>query len=113
MLDLRFSTRAGRIEISSDLESTGRLNALRSRFASSASMSRQAFDLDIDDLLVNLHELAQWPSTDSDIRWQPELLALVEGNAADGLIVLSRLASPDGEGPGRHLDLDDSWSAHL
>ena len=113
MLDLRFSTRAGRIEINSDLGAARHLNALRSRFSSSASISKQAFDLDIDDLLVNLYELAQWPTGDADIRWQPELLALVEGNAADGLIVQSRLASPDGHGPTRQAELDVSWSTQL
>ena len=56
---------------------------LRGRYASSLSISNQAFDVEIDDLLVNLQELAAWPSDDLDIRWQPELLRAVEGNAAD------------------------------
>lgn len=92
MLQLRFSTQAGRVELSCDPGSARDLQALRGRFTSGASISSQAFDLEIDDLLVNLHELAHWPTDGSDdVRWQPELLALVEGNAADAAVLQARL----------------------
>ncbi len=94
MLQLRFSTQAGRVELSCDPGSARDLQALRGRFTSGASISSQAFDLEIDDLLVNLHELAHWPTdgSDDDVRWQPELLTLVEGNAADAAVLQARLA---------------------
>lgn len=57
------------------------------------SISHQAFDVEIDDLLVNLQELAAWPPEDLDIRWQPELLRLVEVNASDAAALLGRLAA--------------------
>ena len=76
MLDLRFSTLAGRALISCDAESVRYLQSLRGRYASSMSISNQAFDVEIDDLLVNLQELAAWPPDDTDIRWQRELLIL-------------------------------------
>lgn len=116
MLHLRFSTQAGRVELSCDLGSTRNLQALRGRFTSGASTGSQAFDVEIDDLLVNLHELTNWPATDDgDVTWQPELLAVVESNAADAALVERRLAagpadtaapcSTPGEGSG--------WSASL
>ena len=70
VLDLRFSTLARGL-VSSYLASARHLQILRGRYASSASISNQAFDLEIDDLLVNLHELAAWPSDDVDIRRVP------------------------------------------
>ena len=91
MLDLRFSTRAGRVEISCSVDLSPQLHALRTRFSSSASIGGQAFDVAIDDFLVNLFELASWPASDADIIWQPELLRLVEANAADAAVVEARI----------------------
>ena len=92
MLELRFSTLAGRALISCDAASARHLQVLRGRYASSMSISHQAFDVEIDDLLVNLQELAAWPPDDLDIRWQPELLRIVEVNAADAATLQGRLA---------------------
>src|SRR5262245_58215322 len=78
MLELRFSTRGGLVQVSCDEAHLEDLQALRSRFASAVTINQLTFDLEIDDLLVNLHELARWPNTDGDVRWQPELLHLVE-----------------------------------
>lgn len=113
MLELRFSTLAGRALISCDPASAKSLHALRGHYASSASISNQAFDLEIDDLLVNLHELAAWPSDDDDIRWQPELLRVVEGNAADSAILLKRLSDPADHPAGAPTDLGQGWMADL
>src|SRR3954469_20256462 len=90
MLDLRLSTRVGRIEIAADSEHAEALQRLRGGFASAQSIHRLAFDVDLDDLLVNLQELARWP--DVDFRWQPELLNLVEQNASDWRTVEEQLA---------------------
>ena len=83
MLDLRFSAFAGRVEVSSDALRATQLQELRGRFPSGTTVSVVAFELDLDDLLVNLRELARWPADDADIRWQPELLTLVETNDRD------------------------------
>lgn len=91
MLQLQFSTRGGRVQISCDDESEEHLQALRSRFGSAVTINRLTFDMEVDDLLVNLHELARWPDTDTDVRWQPELLGLVEGNSFDAGVLESRL----------------------
>jgi SNF2 family DNA or RNA helicase len=93
VLSLRFSTFAGRAIISCDANSSPYLQALRGRYASSSSVNNQAFELDIDDLLVNLRELAEWPTDDADVQWEPELLRLVEGNAADADFLHSALES--------------------
>jgi SNF2 family DNA or RNA helicase len=90
MLDLRLSTLVGRIEIVANAELAEDLQVLRSGFASARSINRLAFDVDVDDLLVNLQELARWP--DADFRWQPELLSLVEQNASDWRTVEAQLA---------------------
>lgn len=92
VLDLRFSTLAGRALISCDPASQRNLRMLRDRFATSASISNQAFDLEVDDLLLNLQELVLWPPDDTEIHWQPELLRIVEGNSADALTLQARLA---------------------
>lgn len=92
MLDIRFATQAGRVILSCDEASSIHLQALRARFASSSSISNQAFEIDLDDLLVNLHELALWPPTDTDVQWASELLRLVETNATDAEVARSRLS---------------------
>lgn len=91
MLDLQLSTTAGKVAISCDQPKTDALQALRRQFHSASSLGSTEFEVELDDFLVNLRQLALWPRTDSDIRWQPELLRLVEGNARDASIVQARL----------------------
>ena len=94
MLDLRFATQAGRIAISCDQVFSTDLLQLRGRLASATSTGPVSFDVDIDDLFVNLGELARWPAHDHpNVVWQPELLALVEQNAADKATVEHELSS--------------------
>lgn len=115
MLKLQFSTEAGRVELSCDPDSSRELQALRARFATGQSITSQAFDLGIDDLLVNLHELARWPTADADnVSWQPELLALVETNASDAAVVARQLAASGKRPPPPPLPaLGGGWSAPL
>ena len=44
------------------------LTALRTRFPSGSSSSTLSFEVDLDDFLTNIFELATWPSDDIDIR---------------------------------------------
>lgn len=114
MLHLRFSTEAGRVELSCDPGTASHLQALRSRFASSQSLTMQAVDVDIDDLLVNLHELARWPQADvGNVTWEASLLALVEGNAADAIIVQQQLDRNAQAEPGDPPALGGGWEAPL
>lgn len=113
MLELRFSTLAGRALVSCNPASARQLQALRGRFASSASISNQTFDLEIDDLLVNLHELATWPSDDVDIRWELELLRVVEGNAEDAATLQDQL-TPKADLPElAATEIGPGWTAGL
>jgi SNF2 family DNA or RNA helicase len=114
MLQLRFAVRSSRVEVSSSAALATSLATLRTRFPSGSSTSTVGFEVDLDDFLSNVFELATWPSEDTDIRWQPELLAIVETNAADGDVVAARLAEPASQ----QLVLDvaalgASWSAPL
>lgn len=93
MLRLEFATRAGRVLVSADSISVDPLQRLRSRFISSSSVQPTAFDLDLDDLLVNLGELVSWPASGGAVRWDPQLLKLVEGNYADSLTLNRRLGT--------------------
>src|SRR4051794_38523135 len=112
MLDLRLSTRLGRIEIAADPEHAEDLQLLRSGFASAQSIHRLAFDVDLDDLLVNLQELARWP--DADFRWQPELLSLIEQNASDWRTVEEQLAGdPATVVPAAGCSPSGTWRASL
>lgn len=113
MLDIRFSTRAGRVELSCDAVRHSHLNALRGRFASARSVGADTFDVGVDDLLTNLHELAKWPSDDLDIRWQPELLAVVEANAADAAVVAARLVGVAEAPPPTSTSLGAEWAAPM
>ncbi len=72
-----------------------------------------AFDVDIDDLLVNLHELARWPTTDEDVRWQPALLSLVQDNASDAAVIASRLDAGDASPLPPAPKLGEPWDASL
>src|SRR4051794_27956909 len=89
--------RAGRVEIAADSDHRQSLHSLRTRFGSAQTITNHAFDVELDDLLVNLYELASWPATDRDVQWEPALLALVEGNAADSETVQRRLESDERE----------------
>lgn len=113
MLELRFSTFAGMVRISCDATSVQSLHVLRSRYPSSTSVSSQAFDLELEDLLVNLRELAAWPPNDADIRWQSELLALVEGNAQDAAILKDRLSDFSPSADFALTPLQGGWTATL
>ncbi|WP_250000082.1 DEAD/DEAH box helicase [Actinoplanes sp. M2I2] len=96
MLELRFSTAAGRIELSCDENHIRFLQRLRSKLPTASSISPTTVDVDIDDFLVNLAELAQWPDDDyENVHWQAELLALVEQNNADANIAASSLSDGD------------------
>lgn len=111
MLDLRFSIIAGRVRISSDFARLDRLQTLRSRYISSTSISNLSFDLDIDDLLVNLPELAIWPEEDAaDVRWQPELLRLVEGNDSDANVLRNCLSGGHAPTNLGALTLGEEWN---
>src|SRR5450759_5187758 len=83
MLELGLSTRAGRVAISCDPSHSSELQRLRARFVTGTTISAIAFEIDLDDLLVNLTELTMWPAGDVDVRWAPELLAMAESNAID------------------------------
>lgn len=114
MLHLRFSTEAGRVELSCDPGTASHLQALRSRFASSQSLTMQAFDVEVDDLLVNLHELARWPPADiGNVTWEATLLALVEGNAADAAVVQQKLDNDGQSEPGDPPTPGGGWEAPL
>ena len=115
MLNLQFSTEAGRVELSCDPGSTRHLQALRGRFATGQSITAQAFDVGIDDLLVNLRELGRWPAANAaNVAWQAELLALVESNASDAATVERQLALPAGDSwPAEPPDLGEGWAAPL
>lgn len=80
---------------------------------SSAIISDQAFEIDLDDLLVNLRELAVWPTSDTDIRWQDELLTLVEGNATDAANLQDRLSRPLESVSPASTQLKGGWDADL
>lgn len=93
MLKLSFSNLAGRVLVSCDPVFIGNLQELRGRYASSASISNQSFDLEIDDFLLNLRELARWPSDDLDIQWDGGLRRIVEGNLSDAQALEVSLAT--------------------
>lgn len=113
MLSLRFSVRSGRVEVACDASRAQHLHSLRSRLPSAVSLTQHSFDVDLDDLLVNLDELAAWPD-DTDVQWQPELLRLVEGNAVDAEDLEERLrhlaASGSAVSP---VQLPGGWLAPL
>jgi hypothetical protein len=67
-------------------------------------------EVELDDFLVNLHQLASWPAEDTQIHWQPELLRLVEGNARDAAAVTSELGASGGHG---RVEFPKDWSAPL
>jgi SNF2 family DNA or RNA helicase len=113
MLELRFSIRAGRVQLSCDPLLADALQALRARFATAQSISLQSFDVELDDLLVNLYELTQWPSTDSDVIWEPALRELVEANVADAAVAAERLNDEALAYEGTPAALDGDWQAGL
>lgn len=114
MLSLKFSTEAGRVELSCDPGSIRDLQELRGRYASSQSITAQAFDVEVDDLLVNLYELGRWPASDAaNVSWEPELLALVESNAADAEVVQQQLGVGVAGTPPEPRQLGGGWAAPL
>jgi SNF2 family DNA or RNA helicase len=114
MLDIRLSMRSGSVEVSCDLGHVDSLAELRSRFPTAASTSLQAFEVELNDFLVNIYEIANWPPADVEIHWQPELLAIVESNAADEQTVRSRLVQTGVQiGPLDERLLGQRWGAPL
>lgn len=97
MLDLRFSLTAGRIDLSCDEINAPHLRMLSTRFSTSLSLHKTSISIELDDFLVNLRELARWPSEDIDVRWDSGLLRLVEGNVQDSALVDARLRAEEAE----------------
>lgn len=112
MLDLRFSLTAGRVDLSCDVRSASNLRMLSTRFSTSLSLHKTSISVEIDDFLVNLRELARWPSDDIDVRWDATLLRLVEGNVQDSALVDARLQA-DEVGQLTAPSLPANWVAPL
>ncbi|WP_214503051.1 SNF2-related protein [Rhodococcoides kroppenstedtii] len=112
MLKLGFSSANAKIEATCSENMVRPFSKLRSRFASSVSTGALTFDVDIDDFLTNLFELAAWPS-DDDVRWQHELLTLVETNADDADTIDSRLRGLSPEADEEQPLLGSRWIASL
>ena len=110
VLTLRFSPQPGRVQLTCDAELAPALQRLRLQYATGAGQGPQSIDIGIDDFLVNLYELANWP--DDAFDWQPELLTLVQTNAADAALVAERLANP-AAAPADFAALGGGWAASL
>lgn len=95
MLDLRFSLTAGRVDLSCDEVNAPHLRMLSTRFSTSLSLHKTSISIELDDFLVNLRELARWPSDDVDVSWDHGLLRLVEGNVQDSALVDARLRAEE------------------
>ena len=114
MLQIRFALRSSTVEVLSSPDLANSLAALRSRFPSGSSTSSHGFEVNLDDFLTNVFELATWPADDTDIQWQPELLAIVETNASDSNVVAQELSTPMGQpAPVEFSTLSQDWAAPL
>lgn len=69
------------------------LKRLAARFRSAVSRGAKSVDVSLDDLLVNLVELARW--LHRPVVWDPELAALATDAAADAKAVAGRLLDSD------------------
>lgn len=70
----------------------------------------QAFDVAIDEFLLNLQALFVWPEEDADLCWDQPLLDLVNGNEEDANVLAHRLSDGDSAGPST---LAENWRAVL
>jgi SNF2 family DNA or RNA helicase len=113
MLNLRFSTTAGKIAISCDEERSNALQVLRRHFHSAASLSNVEFETELDDFLVNLRQLAAWAEFDTDFRWQDELVKLVESNAHDAGVLEAMLCNGMQLSVAIEILENGSWNAPL
>lgn len=101
------------MSISCDAEHASSLSSLRARFATGTALTPVSFELDVDDLLVNVYELTAWPTNDSDVDWDPNLRALVEGNVADSQLADERLHEAYEPTPFDPGLLSGGWRASL
>ncbi|MEA5052773.1 MAG: DEAD/DEAH box helicase [Propionicimonas sp.] len=89
MLTLAFAGFSGGVELTCDPASAPALQRLRTRFASAVTISHSSLTVDLDEFLVNLDALADWP--DDAFHWNSRLLSLVEGIHADSDVVETEL----------------------
>ena len=87
------------------------LHLLRNQFVTSAPVGPQAFDVAVDEFLLNLQALLVWPEEDADWDWAQELLDLVNGNEEDASVLEERLATDEDVAELR--DLGEDWLAVL
>jgi hypothetical protein len=113
VLDLRFSTTAGKVVVTCDPTRIDGLQTLRRQFHTATSLSNVEFELELDDFLVNLRELAFWPKTDLDTKWQPELLRLVESNARDANVLQTKLSEDEQSVAEVDFSTNKEWNAPL
>ncbi|MEV6275707.1 DEAD/DEAH box helicase [Nocardia sp. NPDC051832] len=91
---------------------------LTARISAGGQRGPLSAEIDLDDLLVNLTELATWPN--DDVEWAPDLAALVNGVLDDAEVVQNRLSdgAPEDVSDGIHPDevvglLGNDWIADL
>lgn len=96
MLNLQLALDPGRVQLACDDAQIEELRKIATRLVTATYVRPRIIEVDLDDLLVNVAEIAKWPHGD-EVRWSDELGGIVRDNFLDAEAMRIRLGA-DGSG---------------
>ncbi|XAS64821.1 DEAD/DEAH box helicase [Micrococcaceae bacterium Sec5.8] len=97
MLKLQLALDPGRVQLACDDEQIEELRKIATRLVTATYVRPRVVEVDLDDLLVNVAEVANWPR-DDEVLWSDELGSIIRDNFSDAEAMRSRLNTDEVDG---------------
>ncbi|MGO4492436.1 DEAD/DEAH box helicase [Arthrobacter sp. 2YAF22_2] len=102
MLKLQLALDPGRVQLACDDEQIEELRKIATRLVTATYVRPRVIEVDLDDLLVNVAEIANWPR-DDEVLWSDELGSIIRDNFSDAEAMRSRLTTDEIDGESQML----------
>lgn len=90
MLKLQLAMDPGRVQLACSDEQIEELRKIATRLVTATYVRPRVIEVDLDDLLVNVAEIAKWPQ-DDEVLWSDELGGIIRDNFSDAEAMRTRL----------------------
>ena len=90
MLKLQLALDPGRVQLACSDEQIEELRKIATRLVTATYVRPRVIEVDLDDLLVNVAEIAKWPQ-DDEVLWSDELGGIIRDNFSDAEAMRTRL----------------------
>lgn len=92
MLNLQLALDPGRVQLACSDDQIEELRKIATRLVTATYVRPRVIEVDLDDLLVNVAEIAKWPR-DDEVLWSDELGGIIRDNFSDAEAMRSRLST--------------------